>query len=109
MARIDKAHFVFRGTAGTALTGIIGVTVNTGGSVVPAGSANARGIVVLPGTIAAGRVVGVLRHGEVVEFGGTAGTKYYAALTTGSIGTAAAADSTFVGFTVEGDRLIVTM
>jgi hypothetical protein len=65
------------------------------------------GLVVIPGTIAAGRPVGILVRGEVVEFGGSAGTRYYAPAggTIGSVSTNAAT----VGFTVEGDRLIVTM
>ena len=107
MARIDKAWVIVRGIAGTALTGFIGVRFS-GGSVVPAGTATgeaAQGVVVLPGTIAAGHAVGVLTHGEVVEFGGSVSTVYYAGVA-GAIGTAAA-NSTKVGTTVEGDRLVV--
>jgi hypothetical protein len=110
LARIDKAWNIFRAPAGTALTGVLGVVVNSGGSVVPAGTAagsGAQGLVVLPGTIAAGRVVGVLTRGEVVEFGGSAGSAYYAGAG-GSVSTTST-NATQVGFTVEGDRLVVTM
>lgn len=109
MARIDKAWVVVRGTAGTALTGLAGVTINSGGSVVYAGSANAVGVVCLPGTIAAGRVVGILTRGEIIEYGGSAGGVIYAGSTTGSLSATSAATSTKVGYTVEGDRLIVQM
>lgn len=106
MARIDKVWQIARATAGTTLTGLLGVIVNSGGSVVPSGTADADGVVCLPGTIAAGQPVGVLLHGEIVEFGGDAGTEYFAgaagAITTTNTGAK-------VGFTVEGDRLIVNM
>lgn len=109
MARIDKAWVVVRGTAGTALTGCIGVTVNSGGSIVPAGSANAKGIVCLPGTIAAGRVVGMVTRGEIIEFGGSAGQSVYAGSTTGTLTATTATGSTLVGYCVEGDRFVVQM
>lgn len=108
MARIDKVTQIVRAAAGTALTGILGVTLNAGGSVVPAaGSTDTLGIVCVNGTITAGHIVGVLIQGEVVEFGGSVGTKYYSP-SGGTLGTASA-DSVYVGFTVEGDRLVVTM
>jgi hypothetical protein len=46
-------------------------------------------------------------RGEIVEFGGSVATKYYAPAG-GALGTASA-NATLVGFTVEGDRLVVTM
>lgn len=108
MARIDKAWFVVRGIAGTALTGVIGVAFSTGGSVVPAGTTaalQADGVVCIPGTIQAGYPVGVLKEGEIVEFGGAAATAYYAG-TNGSISTTAT-NSKQIGKTVEADRLVV--
>lgn len=106
MARIDKVVQIVRGTAGATLTGLLGVVFDAGGSVVPSGAADADGVVCLPGTIAAGKPVGVLLHGEIVEFGGLAGTEYFAgaagAVTTTNTGKK-------VGFTVEGDRLVVNM
>jgi hypothetical protein len=110
LARIDKAWFVVRGIAGTALTGCIGVVFSTGGSVVPAGTTAALvadGVVCIPGTITAGNPVGVLKEGEIVEFGGAASTAYYAG-SNGSISTTAT-NSTKIGKTVEGDRLVVHM
>jgi L-serine deaminase len=111
MARIDKVTQVVRATAGSAIAiaTIKGVTLNAGGSVVFCGSADAIGVICNPGTPAAGDPVGVLVRGEIVEFGGIAGVKYYAAKDTGVIGTAAAADSTYVGTTIEAGRLVVLM
>lgn len=106
MARIDKAHMVVRAPAGTALTGTMAVKLNSGGSAIYSGTADALGIVCIPGTIAAGRPVSILVRGELVEFGGSAGSLYYA-VANGSLGLTAG--GTRVGFTVEGDRLVVTM
>jgi hypothetical protein len=110
VARIDKAWFVVRGIAGTALTGLIGVYFGTGGSVLPAGTAAglaADGVVCIPGTIQAGAPVGVLREGEIVEFGGSAASIYYAG-STGTLGTVST-NATKIGKTVEGDRLVVSL
>lgn len=108
-ARIDKAHVIVRGPAGTALTGLIGVTINSGGSVVPAGSANAIGVVCLPGTIAAGRTVGFMTRGEIIGFGGSAGQSVFAGSNAGSLSATTATGSTKVGYCVEGDRFVVQM
>ena len=110
MARIDKVTMIFRATAGTALTGTKGVRLDAGGSVVYSGTAAgeaAVGVVCLPGTIAAGKPVGVLMRGEIVEFGGSAGSAYYAGVS-GSVSTTST-NATQIGFTVEGDRLVVNM
>ena len=106
MARIDKVVQLVRAPAGQALSGVLGVTVNAGGSVVPAAT-GAKGVVCIPGTIATGRPVGILVRGEIVEFGGLAGSVYYSGAA-GALGTASAGGQ-LVGFTVEADRLIVTM
>jgi hypothetical protein len=106
MARIDKVTQIVRATAGTALTGVLGVALDAGGSVIPSGTADAFGVVCLPGTIAAGRPVGVLLHGEIVEFGGSAATEYFAGAG-GSV--SAAAGGAKIGTTIEGDRLVVNM
>ena len=107
MARIDKAWFVVRAIAGTALTGLVGVKLNAGGSVIPAGTAanDAIGVVCIPGTIAAGYPCSILREGEIVEFSGAAATTYYSTGAAGSIGTATT--GTKIGFTVEASRLVV--
>lgn len=110
MARIDKVTMIVRATAGTALTGVLGVMVNSGGSVVPAGTAaadQAFGVVCLPGTIAAGSPVGVLIAGELVEFGGSAGSVYYAGV--GGTLSTTSTNSAKVGTTIEGSRLVVHM
>ena len=107
MARIDKVAFSFRAPAGESLTGVLAVKLNTAGAVVRAGSAEAIGVVCLPGTIATGRPVSVLRNAEIVEFGGTTGGLYYAVGTAGSIGSTAG--GTFVGVAVEADRLVVAL
>lgn len=110
MARIDKAWQVVRAPAGTALSGCIGVRIASGGSVFPAGTAageNAIGVVCLPGTIAAGDPVGVLTRGEIVEFGGGAGSAYYAGV--GGTLSTTTTNATKVGTTIEGSRLVVLM
>lgn len=110
MARIDKVTMIVRATAGTALTGTLGVYINAGGSVVPGGTAAGQaawGVVCLPGTVAAGDPVGVMRLGEIVEFGGTAGGTYYAGV--GGTLSTTSTNATKVGSTIEGNRLIVTM
>lgn len=108
MARIDKVTMIVRATAGTALTGVLGVRVGAGGSIFPSGTAagdQAFGVVCLPGTIAAGSPVGVLKAGEIVEFGGTAAGTYYAGAN-GSVSTTST-NSAKVGQTLDGTRLVV--
>jgi hypothetical protein len=109
MSRIDKLAFSFRALAGTALTGIQAVKLDTAGAVVLAGTAagDAIGVTCIPGTIATGRPVSVIREGELVEFGGSAGSAYYA-VGGGTVGLTPAT-GVKVGFTVEGDRLIVAL
>lgn len=110
MARIDKAWIMVRATAGTALTGLLGVRVGSGGSIFPSGTAlvdRAFGVVCLPGTIAAGEPVGVMKRGEIVEFGGSAGSVYYAGAN-GSV-SLTSTDSQKVGTTIEGSRLVVEL
>lgn len=108
MARIDKVTFIVRAPAGTALAGVIGARFGAGGSVFPSGTAAgeaADGVVCTPGTFAEGQPVGVLKAGEIVEFGGGAGSVYYAGVA-GSLSTTST-NATRVGKTVEGDRLVV--
>jgi hypothetical protein len=86
------------------------VYLNAGGSVIPSGTAagqGAVGVICVPGTIVAGDIVSVLRHGEIVEFGGTVSGTYYAG--TGGVLSTTTTNATQVGFTVEADRLIVAM
>jgi hypothetical protein len=116
MARIDKVIQVVRGKAGTAFAAdgnVVAVAVGTGGSIFPAGTAEALGVLIVNAkrgpygsVVAAGDRVDVLRIGEVVEFGGTAGDNIYA----GAAGALATSGSVFVGTVMDGgQRLVVTM
>lgn len=105
--RFDKVVQVVRAPAGTAIAGLTAVTLNSGGSVIPAGTANALGVCCPGGTIAAGDPIAMMLSGEVVDFTGSIGTEYYST-GGGTIGTAASGNDR-VGFTVEGSRLVVDM
>lgn len=116
MARIDKVIQVVRGKAGTAFAadGLVkAVHFGSGGSVFPAGTATCEGIMIVNAkrgpygsAVVAGDRVDVLRIGEVVEFGGTAGDIIYA----GAAGAYAASGGTRIGFVADGgNRLVVTM
>lgn len=115
MARIDKtdsAIGVFRAPLNAAYTGAaaaIGVGINSSGRVVVgAGQTGIVGVICSPYNKAAGDIIDVLTFGELVEFGGAAGTVYTANTTTGVISNgAASATQVPIGFTVEADRLIV--
>lgn len=115
MARIDKYQPVaggFRAPLNAAFTGAaapLGVGLNSSGRVVAgAGATGIIGVVCSPVDKAAGDPIDVMTAGELIEFGGAAGTVYTADTTSGAIGTtAASATKTKVGFTVEADRLIV--
>lgn len=115
MARIDKYDPVsggFRAPLNAAFTGAaapLGVGINSSGRVVAgAGQTGIIGVVCSPRDHAAGEWIDVMTDGELVEFGGAAGTAYTANTTTGVVSNgAASATQTKVGFTVEADRLIV--
>jgi hypothetical protein len=115
MARIDKYQPVaggFRAPLNAALTGGVaplGVGINASGRVVVgAGATGVVGVIVSPYNKAAGDIIDVMTAGELVEFGGAAGTVYTANTTTGVISTTAkSATQHVVGHTVEADRLIV--
>jgi hypothetical protein len=115
MARIDKYQPTaggFRAPLNAAYTGAvapIGVGINSSGRVVVgAGQTGIVGVICSPYDKAAGDIIDVMTNGELVEFGGAAGTTYTANTTTGVISTgAASATQVPVGFTVEADRLIV--
>jgi hypothetical protein len=115
MARIDKtdsAIGVFRGPLAAAVTGgaaPLGVGINSSGRVVVgAGQTGVVGIIVCPYNKAAGDPIDVVTSGELVEFGGAAGTVYTANTTTGVISNGAkSATQHVVGWTVDADRLIV--
>lgn len=87
----------------------IAMGINNAGRAVPgAGQSGIGGIVILPTDKAAGDVIDLIDQGEIVEFGGAAGTAYTANTTTGVISAAAASVTQIpVGYTVEADRLVV--
>lgn len=116
MARIDKVIQVVRGKAGTAFAAngsVIAVGVGAGGSIFPAGTTEALGVLIVNakrgpyGTaVAAGDRVDILRIGEVVEFGGTAGDDIFA----GADGALGTSGSVKIGVVMDGgQRLVVTM
>ena len=112
MARIDKYDPVdggFRAPLAADWAGQaapIGVGLDVNGRVVPgAGQTGIVGVLCKPDAAAAGTVIDVMRDGELVEFAGTPGTRYYAAAAGGAISTTNT--GTIVGVTVEAGRLIV--
>ena len=115
MARIDKYQPVaggFRAPLNANYTGAaaaIGVGLNSSGRVVVgAGQTGIVGVICSPYTKVAGDIIDVMTNGELVEFGGAAGTQYSANTNTGAITNgAASATQVPIGFTVEADRLIV--
>lgn len=88
--------------------GPIGVGLDNQGRVVAgAGTTGVVGVLILAKARKAGDIVDVMTDGEIVEWGGAAGTFYTALTTTGVIGTAAMdATHTRVGHTVEASRLV---
>jgi len=115
MARIDKYDPVsggFRALLNANYTGspnVVGVGLNgTGKVVVGGGVTGIVGVICLPIDHAAGTPVDVMTDGEIVQFGGAAGTVYTANTTTGAVTTAApSATQTAVGWTAEANRLII--
>lgn len=115
MARIDKYQPVaggFRAPLNAAYTGAaapLGVGLNSSGRVVAgAGQTGIIAVICSPYDKAAGDIIDCMTNGELVEFGGAAGTVYTANTTTGVISSgAASATQVAIGFTAEADRLIV--
>lgn len=87
----------------------IGVGLDVNGRVVPgAGNTGIVGVLINTRDMKAGDIVDVMRDGEIVEFGGDPGTVYTAAEADGVISDdAVGTGQVSIGFTVEGDRLIV--
>lgn len=135
MARYDKydsklsgpRSFLAADWSSADLETVIGVGYNTSGQLVKgAGNTGIVGILILTRVIKAGREpVDVMKRGEVVAFtlqgkpnvafaGAVAGTRFQVNDTTGVVSalsgtTAVAAGSTYIGHTVEADRLIVNV
>lgn len=115
MARYDKYDPKaggFRAPLAGAWTGSaspIGVGLDSNGRVVAGvGQTGVIGVLCKPDDAAALEIIDVMTAGEIVEFGGAAGTVYTANTTTGAISNgAASATQTPIGYTVEAARLIV--
>lgn len=85
-----------------------GVGLNASGLLVKgAGASGMVGILILTEEIKALQVVDVMTAGDVVAFGGVAGTAYFADPSTGVINSTSAAGKYRVGTTVRPDRLVV--
>lgn len=124
MARYDKYNPIsggFRAKLAGAWSSsdvgkIFGVGLDTSGRVVKgAGNTGIVGVVVVNRAMAAGDVVDVMQHGEIVDAtmsdgttALTAGTPYYFVVATGLLSATATAQPK-VGFTVETTRLVVRM
>lgn len=132
MARIDKYDPLISGTRArlandwleSDLDKAVAVGLNANGAVVKgAGQSGVIGVLVLTRVLRAGAVVDVMKRGDIVEFhregrpyaekeGVTAGTRFFAA-DDGSVAAGptdgTAATGTYVGHTVERDRLVVSM
>ena len=114
MARFDKAWVIVRAPAGTVLPGggtVYAVKVGAGGSIFLGGTAAADvpfGVICYAGgSYAAGDPVSIMKHGEIVGFGGSAGSPYYGG--TGGIVSLTSTNATKVGYTIEGGRLVVDL
>lgn len=85
----------------------IAVGLNSDGEVVPGeGNSGVVGVLCLTQSKRAGDIVDVMTDGDVVEFGGTAGTAYFGATADGEISTGSTGD-VYLGHTVEANRLVV--
>lgn len=120
MARIDKTESavgVVRAKNAAAVDAadfdkIFGVGLNGSSRVVKgAGTSGVIGVTTWHrGISKAGQVIDIFKLGDFVECAGlAAGTKYYANDTTGVISATGGAGTTYVGFTVEADRLVLAI
>src|SRR5262245_17430798 len=110
--KYDPVSGGFRALLAANYTGVetaVGVGIDVNGHVVAgAGTTGVIGVLIMTRDLLAGQVVDVMTNGEIVEFGGAAGTVYTANTTTGAITTgAASATQTPIGYTVEAGRLVV--
>jgi glutamyl-tRNA reductase len=87
---------------------VLGVGINTSGQAVLKAASNSGfvGITIVDRTKRrAGQIIDILSLGEIVEVAGlVAGTKYY--LTAGGL-LSATRSTSYVGYTIEADRLVV--
>ena len=122
MARVDKTESAIGVTRGTLKEAfveadygkVIGVGIDSAGLTVKgAGQSGVVGVVIPDRTNSkAGARADIFGNGSEIIFGDNellvAGTAYYVANATGAL-TVTAAAGTKVGFTVEADRLVVTL
>lgn len=119
MARTDKTESAIGVTRGTLLADVvqadwgkpIGVGINSAGLTVRgAGQSGIVGVIIADKTnYKAGTRCDIFGNGsEIVEFVGVPGTVYYALNADGVVSSTATA-GTKIGFTVEADRLVVTI
>ena len=117
MARIDKFDPVdggFRAPLAADYTGspnVVAVGINSSGQVVVGvgvAGIGIVGVICLPKDKKAGDAVDVMIDGQIVQFGGAAGSIYTANTTSGAVTTAAAsATQTPIGWTLTANHLIV--
>ena len=119
-ARVDKTESAVGVTRGTLNADIaqadwnkvIGVSINGTGKVVRGGAAGLIvGVIIADKTnYKAGQRCDIIGNGsEIIEDTGlAAGTVYYADATTGLL-TTTSTSNTRIGFTIEADRLVVTI
>lgn len=87
---------------------VFGVGLNASGNLVKgAGNSGMVGVLVLTEALKAGDIVDPMTAGEIVDFGGTPGTVYYADPATGVVNATSAPGKVRVGHTVKADRLVV--
>jgi hypothetical protein len=105
---------IVRAPAGTVLPGsstVYGVRIGAGGSVFPSGTAAGQAafgvICYAGGSYVAGDIVSIMKKGEIVGFGGSAGSPYYAGV--GGTLSLTSTNATQVGTTIEGGRLVVDL
>lgn len=115
--RIDKAHVVVRGVAGTVFPAdgtAYGVKVGAGGSIIYSDGTSCDGVIVTHPLRASygtatrvGERVDLLRVGEIVEYNGpgSAGDAVYAG--TGGVLTATEAGNTKIGVIMDGGKRLV--
>lgn len=97
------------GAVGSGATAAKGYGLDANGrAVVGAGNSGIKGVGVFTRDMKAGDIGDFMTDGEIVEFGGVAGTTYRCDNVTGVIEVGgAAAGKTVIGHTVEAARLVV--
>jgi len=108
-APLAAAHVKTSGAVGSGATAALAYGLDNQGRAVP-GDANTgvKALACFTSDMVAGQAADFMTDGEVVEFGGVAGTNYVADNATGVIAAGEPDDThTYIGHTVEANRLIV--